>query len=63
MEAGVGGGCALASDGGTVDGLGSELLNLLLIVSFLLAVSRGSPLRSQVDVMFPEAADTISSRV
>ena len=37
-----GGGCALASDGGTVDGLGSELFNLLLIVSFLLAVSRGS---------------------
>ena len=39
---GGGGGCALASDGGTVDGLGSELLNLLLIVSFLLAVSQGS---------------------
>ena len=37
-----GGGCALASDGGTVDGLGSELFNLLLIVSFLLVVSRGS---------------------
>ena len=34
-----GGGCALASDGGTVDGLGSELLNLLLIAFVLITVS------------------------
>ena len=34
-----GGGCALASDGGTVDGLGRELLNLLLIAFVLITIS------------------------
>ena len=42
VEQGGGGGCAIASEKWTGNMLGSELLSLLLIVSFLLAVSRGS---------------------